>query len=328
MRTTSVTVGPLAAASANNICLSQKGPGAFDLAIDGTLSGGGLGYVANNICLSQSVASATTMLINGSLAQSGVAYFQGTNKANVVIVSAGNDTGITFTVFGTDANGYAAQTEVVTGANTSRVSTVNVFSSVISITTSGATAAAVTVGTNAQYAKLDMPRRILFTSAGNDSGITTTVTGTDWNGNAATEVLTLANASTVYTVYDYATVTSMKLSGATASTITVGTNGIASSMPILLDEFAPAPTALQVVATGTVNYTVRQTLDQPSNWPSTSLAYTGLTWTNHPDATLVSATGTVQGNYAYVPKMTQILLNSGTGTVVFKAIQAGSIAFP
>ncbi len=81
-------------------------------------------------------------------------------------------------------------------------------------------------------ATLDAPRRIAITSAGNDSGITWTITGTarsQQNGVVQSETIkgaTLGN--TVYTTQDFATVTSIVASGATASTVTAGTNGVAS----------------------------------------------------------------------------------------------------
>jgi hypothetical protein len=38
-------------------------------------------------------------------------------------------------------------------------------------------------------------------------------------------------------------------------------------------------------------------------------------WLPHPDATLVGATTSLQGNYAFPPLFARVLLNSGTGTV-------------
>jgi len=172
-------------------------------------------------------------------------------------------------------------------------------------------------------ATLDKPRRVLFTPAGAEATNTTvwTVYGTDWNGNAISEAVSgVNNPSTVYTVYDYKTVTRIAVNKAQAGAVTVGTNGVASSRPIFLDTFAPAPTAIQVTVSGTVNYTVRQSLDDPN---TISGGYTSVTWVNHPDtADLVSATATAQGNYAYLPFMCGILLNSGTGSVTMTVIQA------
>lgn len=171
-------------------------------------------------------------------------------------------------------------------------------------------------------ATLDTPRRVLFTPAGAEATNSTiwTVYGTDWNNNSVSEtVVGVNNPSTVQTVYDYKTVTRIAVNKAQAGAVTVGTNGVASSRPIFLDTFAPAPTAIQVTVTGTVNFTVRQSLDNPN---TLSGGYTAVTWVNHPDSALVGATATVQGNYAYLPCIVDILLNSGTGTVTLTATQA------
>lgn len=171
-------------------------------------------------------------------------------------------------------------------------------------------------------ATLDVARRVLFTPAGAEGTNTTiwTVYGTDWNGNSISEAVAgVNNPSTTYTLYDYKTVTRIAVNKAQAGAVTVGTNAIASSRPIFLDTFAPAPTAIQVTVSGTVNYTVRQSLDDPN---TISGGYPSVTWVSHPDTSLVAATATAQGNYAYIPRVTQILLNSGTGTVTMTVIQA------
>ena len=173
---------------------------------------------------------------------------------------------------------------------------------------------------------LDKPRRILFTPAGDEAtnGTVWTIYGTDWNGNNVSETVNgVNNPTTVYTVYDYATVTQIAVNKAQVGAVTVGTNQIASSRPIFLDTFAPAPTAIQVSVLGTVNYTVQQSLDNPN---ALSGGYTAVTWANHPDAALVAATGTAQGNYAYLPAIVRVTLNSETAgagnSITMTVIQA------
>jgi len=309
------TVGPLAGASANNICVSQVAPGASALVLDGTLT---TGYSVNNIATAQAVGSATNLTLNGSTVSGGIAQLGG---RSVVIVSAGDDSGITFTVKGTIA-GSAAVTygqETVTGANASRVATRTEFLTVTSVASSGAAAGNVSVGTNGTVATLDKARRVLFTSGASDAGITFTVYGTDWSGNEISETIT-GPATTGYTTRDFKTVTAIWPSGATASTLTVGTNGVASSPPILLDTWANAPTALQVDVSGTVNFTVQQTLNDPNR-----VGYSNVNWVNHPDSALAAATATAQGNYAYAPNMTRITLNSGSGSITYTVLQASGL---
>lgn len=311
------TVGPLASASANNISTSQTPPGAFAAVINGTLA---VGATANNIAASQSAVGAADLVIDGSLAISGVAYLA--TPGSVTITSAANDTGITFTVYGLAYNangGPFGVVETVTGSNTSTVATINKFHRVTRVATSGATAGNVTVGTNG-VAVLDKARRVLITSAGNDSNKTFTVTGTDWNGNIVSETITGGNVAAVATTRDFLTVTSIVPSAATAGAITVGTNGVASTRPIILDEYAVAPTTLQINVTGTVNYTVQSTLDDPG-----VVAWSDIVWVDSADAAVVGATANKMSSFAYVPKMTRVLLNSGSGTVKYTVLQAGSI---
>jgi len=167
---------------------------------------------------------------------------------------------------------------------------------------------------------LDTARRIIITSAGDDHTISFTISGLDWNGQAQREVLAGTNASVAQSYFDYTQITSIVPTAATASTVTVGTNGVASSRPIFLDEYGVSPTSLQVTVTGTVNATVQQTLDTVESAGS----YPAVTWVNHPDTNLATLTGTVQGNYAYLPKMVRIILNSGTGSVVLSVDQSGT----
>ena len=172
----------------------------------------------------------------------------------------------------------------------------------------------------------DTPRRVLFTPAGAEAsnGTIWTIYCTDWNNTTISETVAgVDNPSTIYTVYDFKTVTRIAVNKAQAGAVTVGTNGIASSRPVNLDNLAFPQTSIQVTVSGTINYTVRQTLDDP-NAANNPVAYTAITWVNHPDSSLVSATGTEQGNYAYMPAFVQLLVNSNTnpGYAVMTVIQS------
>ena len=78
---------------------------------------------------------------------------------------------------------------------------------------------------------------------------------------------------------------------------------------------------IQVTVSGTINYTVQQSLDDPNTIAG---GYVAVTWINHPDPALVAATANVQGNYAYLPRIVRILVNSQTnpGQVTMTVIQA------
>lgn len=171
-------------------------------------------------------------------------------------------------------------------------------------------------------ATLDNQRRILFTSSGNDSGITFTVSGTNANGDLISETLTGGNVAAVYTVLDYKTVTSVTASGASAGTVSIGTNGIGGSTWVRLDAWALPATSVQLTVSGTVNYTLQQTLDDP-NSSTNPVTPANVTWVSSADANVVAATTTKQTNYAFTPQYARILINSGTGTVTGTFLQSG-----
>lgn len=99
-------------------------------------------------------------------------------------------------------------------------------------------------------------------------------------------------------------------------TVSDASAGAKNSGPIILDYFGDPTISLQVAVTGTVNWTVQQTLDNPQTIASP-------TWFDHPDTNMVAQTVNRQGNYAYVPASSRIVLNSGAGSVVYTIIQSG-----
>ncbi len=96
--------------------------------------------------------------------------------------------------------------------------------------------------------------------------------------------------------------------------ITVTQAGAGSTSPIVLDMHGRPEVSLQVDVTGTVNYTVEQTLNDPAVSP---------VWFGHPDANLVAATASMQGNYGYIPRAVRLTINSGAGSAVLTVIQSG-----
>jgi hypothetical protein len=121
--------------------------------------------------------------------------------------------------------------------------------------------AAVTGG----VATLDHQRRILVTTAANESAKTLTITGTRADGAVISEVMTGPNATTGQTLQDFLTVTSVAVSAAFTGAVTVGTSGVGSSpWQNVSPEIAPFALALAAVVTGTINYTVEYTYDDPN----------------------------------------------------------------
>ena len=163
-------------------------------------------------------------------------------------------------------------------------------------------------------ATMDTPRRVLITTTANESAKIITIIGTGWNNEVLTELVTGPNATTAYTAMDFRTVRSITISSAAAGAITIGTNGVASSPWVRLDEYALPQVGIQATVTGTVSYTLQQTLQDPNAPVSPPLPYQ-VAWINSADAAAVNATTSIQSNYTYAPLWAKVTLNSGTGSV-------------
>ena len=315
------TAGPIIAASATKIALSQTVPAVGYLALNGAAGAS----TANNICTTQAGTAATALTLNGALNQTlyvnPIGGFTAPKIAMlpnqgspVTITSAGNDSGITFAVVGTapgPQNPPIVIKETITGSNTSIVASANIYQTIISITPSGNTAANVTVGAMG-LATLDTARNIIFTSAGNDSGITFALSGTDAGGNSISETVTGANAGVAVSALAYLTVKSIKASAATASTLTVGTSGVAISPWINLDPWAMGTISGQCAVSGVVNYTVQISDDDPNSYAN-PITPSAMVWDSDA-AGVVNQTTSQSFGLPYAPLWIRVLLNSETGT--------------
>lgn len=330
------TVGALATADQDGVSLSQTAAAAQYLVINGALAAGT--FDADSICASQTPSGAGALVINGALATTNpVAGAGGTADAGgatvrfstpqrIYISSGANISNRTFAVVGTvqtptSFGPGAVVSETITGPNNNVVASTNLYSTIISITISGSAAGALTVG-HSGTATMDKARRVAFTSAADDSDITFTIAGTDWNNNVIGEVLTGASGATATSVLSYKTVTSILTSGATSGALEVGSSAIADSPWVRFDDFAAnSQVSIQCTVSGTVNYTVRQTMEDPNyvtnQLPTPTYQWTpaSVAWLDHPDTALVAATATKQGNYGYAPIWAKVVLNSGTGSV-------------
>jgi hypothetical protein len=156
-------------------------------------------------------------------------------------------------------------------------------------------------------ATLDVLRQVIVTSAGNDSGITFTITGTDLNGQVISETIAGGNIAAATSVGYYKTVTRIASSAATASTVTAGTNGVAASPVLVPSQGAPYNISLYVQVTGTVNYSVQQTFDSP--W--TPNAHAVASWTAVV-AGLTSQTANAQATQTQPCTAYRLVINSNT----------------
>ena len=95
---------------------------------------------------------------------------------------------------------------------------------------------------------------------------------------------------------------------------TVSKTGTGSSSALVMNtNQTPFNVGFGVVVTGTVNYTVQHTFDDPA------VGFT--TWFSHP--TIASQTANADGNYAFPVTGVKVLVNSGSGTATMNLIQAG-----
>lgn len=171
---------------------------------------------------------------------------------------------------------------------------------------------------------LDTARRVAITSDSVDNDKYFTITGTSASGNIQSETLLGPDTATVYTALDFKTVTSVVSSAAVTGNVTVGTNGVASSPWVMFDPYSFPQVALQCDVTGSVNYTVQQTLDDP-NSRTDPVSPSAVVWINNPTAGLVGASTNQQGSYAIGPLYAKVTINSGTGSVRSTFIQFGSV---
>jgi hypothetical protein len=95
---------------------------------------------------------------------------------------------------------------------------------------------------------------------------------------------------------------------------TVSRTGTGSTDAVVINtNITPVSIGFAVVVADTVNYTVQYTYDDPS------VGFT--TWFD--DTTITSKTGNEDGSINFPITGLKTLVNSGTGTVTMKVVQAG-----
>ena len=94
----------------------------------------------------------------------------------------------------------------------------------------------------------------------------------------------------------------------------VSKTGTGSSSALVMNtNISPFNVGFGVVVSGTVNYTVQHTFDDPG------VGFT--TWYSHP--TIAAQTANADGNYAFPVTGVKVLVNSGSGTATLNLVQAG-----
>ena len=185
--------------------------------------------------------------------------------------------------------------------------------------------AATSLTLTAGAASLSYPAQLVLTASANFTGVTFTVVGTGPAGQIQTETLAGPNTTTVNSVLYYKSVTSITSDGGVAGgAIKVGSTGLTSTRWVRFDSFASPVTAVQVDASGTVNFTVQTTMDDPND-PFSAPAVTAVNWVS--DANFTSKAATTTGSFSATPTFARVIQNSGTGSATARFAQFGNATY-
>lgn len=171
-------------------------------------------------------------------------------------------------------------------------------------------------------ATLDAYRRVIITSAGNDSGRTFTVYGTTHSAQATSEAVTGANVGAAATTKDFLTITRVAVDAATAGAVKVGTNTTGSTRWVNPSwHVAPFQLELDGSVSGTVTYGFEYTMSD---------YYTPTPGTGAPPNSVVvrstavaGATGNASLTLQGPVRGWRMTVTAGTGTATVQGIQAG-----
>lgn len=168
-------------------------------------------------------------------------------------------------------------------------------------------------------ATLDTQRQILITQAADESGHTFTVYGTNDSGAPISEAVAGSAAASVKTTKSFKTVTRVAISAAATGALQVGTNGVGETAWKMLDTFVDMMNiGLSVIVTGTINYTMNYTYEDPNN-PITA----GGSPTAWPLTALSAKTANAEGSILFPIAAVQLVVNSGTGSATLVVVQSG-----
>lgn len=109
------------------------------------------------------------------------------------------------------------------------------------------------------------------------------------------------------------------------TTTTDATSGATTSPLVYLDPWVQGgQVTVQTVVTGTVNYNVQYSMDDP-NSPTNPVASGSMTWT---DSGQGAKTGTNTFQFAsFTPVYIRVIQNTGSGSTSTTVLQSGSVTF-
>tara|TARA_R110000796_G_scaffold87063_1_gene188168 strand:- start:2826 stop:3458 length:633 start_codon:yes stop_codon:yes gene_type:complete len=156
---------------------------------------------------------------------------------------------------------------------------------------------------------------ISFESSANLSAVTLTITGfSDINKNhAITEDLLAPNATTTESTKYFAVITQIAADGAIGTNIESGFSDEAVSQIVALNwRASPFVVGIGAVVTGTINYTLQHSFDDPQ------LGAEAMTWFDYDISDMASATATADGNYSASVLATRQKVNSYSAGAALK----------
>lgn len=152
--------------------------------------------------------------------------------STITLTSAGNISGVNFTLYGTDSTG-AAITEVLAGPNNNTVYSTKSYASITAIYANGAVGTNTSAGISSSVYMPVQPTKITITSAANTSAIAFTIRGIAQDGTGLTESLTgPAAGATVTSANTYKAVTYIS-PASSAATTSVGTPAVITQINVV-----------------------------------------------------------------------------------------------
>lgn len=277
---------------------------------------------SNNICASQSGSAGVPLLLNGSAGT----YLSTTTTAaaagGAVQLSLNSVSGLTVGQLVTDTTAAALPTGCVITSVNPGSKIVNIWPPVggpgvgsgDTIVCSGsATIDSATANNTA------LGRRVVIAYTGTDTSFT--IKGTNATGNAIIDTA-IGSGGSAQSNLDFVTVTSITPVGGGLTAVTAGTNGVGSSpwWTVNWRGYSPINVSVAIeVVSGVINYTVQYSYDDP-NFLSTGLSYP----IPFNDAILNDQGGTGNTLQNAPVKAVRVLINSGTGVIRPRFLQAGA----
>jgi len=173
-------------------------------------------------------------------------------------------------------------------------------------------------------------RQVTISSTGNLSGIQFTITGIGDNGYPKSVTIAGPNNNTVTTVNELFTiVNSVSANAAVATNVRVGTGTLGATQWFLSDHYRDVNhLAVNVIVTGTINYSFQTTYDDPTTNPNyvVKTPIDGVTIPTVPTTTpMVNQTVSDLADYTIPTHYSRVYVNSSdaTGALVVNFLQQG-----